>query len=905
MVGSRLTQRNVLQIIGLVLVAISAPMVMGADAGTWGNAVASTGVDEASIGTTASEAQPPGGILSGTINLSDADTEFVSENASDRAGRSVTGVGDVNGDGHADVAIGVPRDDSMATNAGGVYLFYGPVDEGDIELSAADAVLTGVSAGDWAGFSVASGDVDGDGLDDLIVGAPKSDANGTDAGAAYVVYGNRSLSGRLSLSEASTRFTGERAKDAAGYSVAAAANLTPGVGGVIVGAPYNDDGGEDAGAAYVLSVEERPTSSTSLGEADSELIGTRAGDLAGWSVADAGDVNGDDQHEVVVGARRANTSASNAGAAYVIADALDVGEPSLANADVRLLGVAKGDNAGFSVASAGDVNGDGLDDVLVGAPFNDTEGATNAGAAYVVYGSESLANQSLANADLALRGEARNDRAGWSVSPAGSGDVSCDQYGDVLVGAPGRDASTGANAGVAYLVHGGSDQRHVNLANADATLVGENAGDQAGFDVSEAGDVSSDDREDVLVGAPYNDGGGEDAGAAYALFGECPVEEERAPKTPTTTEEEETPGSSGNVIELTCGEVTATANVDFVLTGVRYSIQTGETVTFTTGTYDAGFTASLNIGDRFGSEWVIQEVSVVEADTEDNVLDTAIWDPEDCVPQEGQPDTTTTTTTQTTEELDVDIDNSTCEQVRVTVNSAPSRLVENGEVRITLRLNEPQVLGQEQVVAVGETAVFDNPHPEYPVPVEETTTGEAVPGTYGVYVGGEFVDFVVVDACDAETPPPEEPLDIDIDTRTCEEVGVMVNSAPSRLVENGEVRITVRLSEPQVLGQEQVVAVGEMATFENLDPGVYDVYVGGEYVDTVVVSPCEPPVEEEPAEEQPPEEEEPPEEQVDSDGDGVVDANDQCPDESGPAENNGCPVDDSSDGESTTVEVRG
>jgi hypothetical protein len=499
-----------------------------------------TGTPSSTADASAASAQEGGG-LSGDIDLSDADTKFVGNASNDDAGHDVAPAGDVNGDGEQDVLVAAPRNNSKGPNSGEVYLFYGPVSEGEIDVSEADVTLTGAS-GDHAGLSIAADDVDGDGLSDVVVGAPYNDTGGTNAGAVYVVRGSSSLTAEVHLpSEADATYNGENDFDLLGFSVATVGD--EGSDSVLAGAPGDDTGGQNAGAAYLVRDENSGESAVGTA-ADVTYTGAGEADRAGWSVSAAGDVTGDGWGEVIVGAPRNDSTGFNAGAAYVLAT--DRGGQVSVTRGLTLEGEAAEDWAGFAVSDAGDVNDDGFGDVVVGAPYNDAAG-NDSGAAYVVYGSDGLSGtQAMADADLVLTGESTYDRAGWSVSSAGSGDVNCDEFDDVLVGAP-YNNSTAANAGAAYLVYGGQDGER-SLSSASAKFWGEGQGDLAGWAVDEAEDASGDGLEDVFVGAVDNDTGGEDAGAAYLIQGQCPVEdEEETPtpkdrKTPTLTETpEETP----------------------------------------------------------------------------------------------------------------------------------------------------------------------------------------------------------------------------------------------------------------------------------------------------------------------------------------------------------------------------
>jgi hypothetical protein len=233
--------------------------------------------------------------------------------------------------------------------------------------------------------------------------------------------------------------------------------------------------------------------------ADLTLTGAAPVDFLGYSVSGAGDVNGDGYGDVIVGAYANDAGGANAGVAHVY-----YGGPGAdAVADLTLTGAAAGDQLGISVSDAGDVNGDGHGDVIVGAYLNDA-GGVSAGRAYVYHGGPGAG----AVADLTLTGAAAGDFFGYSVS--GAGDVNGDGYGDVIVGAYQNNAG-GSTAGRAYVYYGGPGADAV----ADLTLTGAAALDQFGNSVSGAGDVNGDGHGDVIVGAYLNDAGGVNAGRAY------------------------------------------------------------------------------------------------------------------------------------------------------------------------------------------------------------------------------------------------------------------------------------------------------------------------------------------------------------------------------------------------------
>ena len=484
--------------------------------------------------------------VSGSQPLADANTTFSGASANDSFGSSLAR-GDLNGDGVADVVVGAPRNDSAGgNNSGAVYVFYGPVDESELEAENADATLHGVESGDRAGYSVATGDVDADGADDLVVGAPLEDFGAPTAGAAYVLYGDE-LPENASLSAANHTLVGESEGDRAGWSVATV-NRSGG-DDVLVGAPQNnsdatdaDANGDEAGAAYVVS--DLAAANGSLANASAVLTGEAPGDRAGWSVADAGDFDGDGSTDILVSAPRNNSTGEDAGAAYVVTENVS-GTVPLADAELKFAGDGAADRAGWATAGAGDVNGDGYDDVVVGAPFAETaDSETNAGVAYVVYGGDNTGTANLSDSGAMLVGEGRDDFAGYDVAGLESSAVNCDDFADVLVGAPGNN-STAVDAGAAYVV-AGSQYLPVErgLSTADAKLRGEGEGDLAGRAVADAGNASGNGTAGALVGAPFNDSSDVDAGAAYLVAGSCPEpKDDEEPEAPATTDDDEGAGA--------------------------------------------------------------------------------------------------------------------------------------------------------------------------------------------------------------------------------------------------------------------------------------------------------------------------------------------------------------------------
>ena len=399
-------------------------------------------------------------------------------------------------------------------------------------------IIQGDAASDYAGHSVASaGDVNGDGFDDLIVGAYLGDDGGAQAGEAYVIFGKASGFGTVDLVSLAAadgfKIQGDVTGDRAGFSVASAGDVNgDGYDDLIVGAPFGDDGGANAGEAYVIFGKASGFGTidlTGLAAADGFVIQGDVADYAANSVASAGDVNGDGYDDLIVGARYGG---SGAGEAYVIFGKASgfgtINLTGLAPADGFIIqGDDAGDRAGWSVSSAGDVNGDGYDDLIVGAPYGD-DGGTNAGAAYVIFGKSggfgTIDLTGLAAADgFVIQGDVAGDYAGVSVASAG--DVNGDGYDDLIIGARLGDDG-GTDAGEAYVIFGKASGfgtiDFTGLAPADGFIIqGDAADDRAGWSVSSAGDVNGDGFDDIIVGARLGDDGGIDAGEAYVIFGKA------------------------------------------------------------------------------------------------------------------------------------------------------------------------------------------------------------------------------------------------------------------------------------------------------------------------------------------------------------------------------------------------
>jgi len=465
-----------------------------------------------------------------------------------QAGDKVTAVaaGDVNGDGHQDIIVGAYNADGpqdSRPDCGEAYVIFGPADRGqaiDLAESQQDITIFGADSGDTSGFAVAAGDVNGDGIDDILVGALLADGPGNErpnAGEAYVVFGSPTLAPTIdiALGEQDLTLLGAEQGDRLGASLASGDANGDGVQDILLGS-FLADGPDNAryqgGEAYLILGTPSLSGARDMaqGEYDLALVGAEADDQLGHHLA-MGDLNKDDIDDLLVTAFRAdgpNNAREDSGEVYVI-----FGSPSLSGVldvasnppDVTVTAADNEDHLGHAVASR-DVNGDGIDDLIIGAPRADgpDNARDSAGEAYVVFGSPSLAGSfdiALGEQDVTILGADASDRLGTSLASA---DLDGDGVGDIILGAERGDGPDNGrqDSGDVYIVLGSvslSQTVDIALAEHSAAVFGEQQGDAFGLRVA-AADWDGDGQADVLATARAADGPEgtrEDAGQAYVI----------------------------------------------------------------------------------------------------------------------------------------------------------------------------------------------------------------------------------------------------------------------------------------------------------------------------------------------------------------------------------------------------
>ncbi|MBI1311546.1 hypothetical protein GC176_09590 [bacterium] len=468
----------------------------------------------------------------------------------DRAGTSVSDAGDFNGDGYGDVIIGSLSGGGVDVGGQSYVVFGQPSGSAPVQsLRDLDGTngfrIKGIDPGDRSGTAVsAAGDVNGDGLADLLIGAHRADPNGRrDAGESYVIFGRReALPPTIELntldSATGFRICGAAIFDDSGFAVSTAGDVNgDGYADLIIGAvgliparlPL-------VGGAFVVFGKPQYTNA----DVDlASLDGTNGFHVPGLVesirtdvIASAGDINADGFDDLIIGVTTTIPDGLEpVGESYVL-----LGKESGFDAVVdltlldgsngfRISGRTPGDQSGDAVAGVGDVNGDGFDDLMIGA-FS--AGPEDQGEVSILFGRSApfealidLAAIDGTNGFL-IAGLEDDDRLGLSVS--GAGDVNADGFDDLLISAPDRFASQSQRVGKVYVVfgHGGPFASSFPLDELDGTngfrLDGPHAHYQTGESVSRAGDFNGDGFDDVIIGAP-NATSSLHRGQAFVVFG--------------------------------------------------------------------------------------------------------------------------------------------------------------------------------------------------------------------------------------------------------------------------------------------------------------------------------------------------------------------------------------------------
>jgi hypothetical protein len=397
------------------------------------------------------------------------------EAAGDQFGTWISTSGDFNGDGYKDFLVAATSNATNGTQSGRAYVYLG----GAVPDAVPDLVLTGSTAGDRLGVAAAVGDVNNDGFDDFVVGAAGNVGQipgPWTPGSAYLFFGGATLDGVPDLV-----FNGEYPADMFGATLAGLGDLNAdGDDDFIINAAWWPNKGY-RGKAYIYF------GGPGLDNVADMMFTMTEGEM-GIGVCPGGDFDGDGYNDLLIGAYKKDMPAFDSGAAW-----LHLGGPGLdAAPDFTFGGENWGDWFGSAMDWVGDLNGDGYNDLAIGASRYPS--LADRGRTYIYFGGPALDT----TPDLIITGVANGDVC---RSIAGIGDINCDGFDDLAVGARGNDEA-GTDAGKVYFYFGGPGIDAVP----DLELLGEAAGDGFGLHVRGLGDINGDSRPDVAIGSPYHDG---------------------------------------------------------------------------------------------------------------------------------------------------------------------------------------------------------------------------------------------------------------------------------------------------------------------------------------------------------------------------------------------------------------
>lgn len=506
---------------------------------------------------------PSGGTaFSRAIDLATANVPRITgASAADLSGRAVSAIGDIDGDGYADLLVGANQgdgpNDEGASGAGEVaVVFGGPRSRfgSGFSLAQADMTLYGLRPNSFAGTRVTAGDLDCDGFSDLVIGSvgnPTGEESRNASGVTWVVFGGprETLAKHVDLaSQADLEIWGQPG-DIAGSHVTVADLDGNGCADVVIGAPSGDglgDAVESAGEAYVLFGGPRAQVVQSgirvLGiHHDTVIYGAQVFDHFGWAI-EPGDFDADGYDDLAISAIDADgvgNAKQAAGDIYLFWGGPQetlLGQAfaaaTLDNMSV-FYGIDTGDLAGFNFGT-GDVDADGHDDLLVGLPYSDGKGnavGDVTGEAVLWFGRPrgeiATTNTLAAEADVIFYGALPDDATGHTVIIS---DLNDDGFGDLVIGAPVANGFQGQrpeSGSVHVLLGRPRDEWPVDLVlggqTANYVIRGSKSFESAGFGLS-AGDLDGDGRPDLVIGAPFYSGtgpGSERVGASYVLFADA------------------------------------------------------------------------------------------------------------------------------------------------------------------------------------------------------------------------------------------------------------------------------------------------------------------------------------------------------------------------------------------------
>ncbi len=409
--------------------------------------------------------------VNGTTKISSTTTGFTGTLVDgDYFGQNARNFGDFDGDGVEDLIVGAQLDDDGGTSLGAVYIILLKSD-GSIKskqkISATAGGFTGsLATHNYFGSAVSKlKDVDGDGVNDLLVGHIYDNTATSRSGAVWIIFlkADGTVKSQQKIANGVGGFPNILdAEDNFGCDAIEAGDLDgDGTTDILVGAPYDDDGGTDKGAVYIINLNTNGTvkSYKKISATTGGFSGTLAsGDAFGYGVGGNADLNGDGKKDIVVGARATDDGGSDRGATWVLflnSSEVVTGQSKISATSGSFSGTLdNGDHFGSGVAVIGDINGDGFPDIAVTAPYDD-DGGTDRGAAWLIMmdnaGKAKTQIKISATSQYSLKNKLDDaDLMGWRISALN--DIDGDGQKEIVIGAM-KDDDGGTDRGAVYIMN--------------------------------------------------------------------------------------------------------------------------------------------------------------------------------------------------------------------------------------------------------------------------------------------------------------------------------------------------------------------------------------------------------------------------------------------------------------------
>ena len=402
---------------------------------------------------------------------------------------------DIDGDGHTDVFFGTKVDQ------GEVFLQYGPISAGGTMPASDTVAFVGEGNISWAGNAIsASGDIDGDGLPELAVGAYQSKTTNTAAGEVFLISGGARWSGTNALEDAATwRIQGSDSRGYLGSAVRFVGDVDQdGEEELAIGGYGLDYKGDPNGGVYLVSLAELNPGTQTVGDVASlAVFGVDyAEDVGDFNtISDQVDLDGDGGADLAFGS---GDGTNGPGILWIFLGARGLGGSMTVNdADATVEGEDSNTKFACSVQRGGDLDGDGYDDLLVGASSAMSTSGTRIGAVDLIPGSATgwtIGRLTTSISQARIQGDATSDSLG-SIEDAG--DTNSDGFPDLLLGSRYYDSDSTSNIGGVWLFYGPVSGEHT-LSEADARFVGTDRSDYLGWDLR-VGDLNGDGDADLLM----------------------------------------------------------------------------------------------------------------------------------------------------------------------------------------------------------------------------------------------------------------------------------------------------------------------------------------------------------------------------------------------------------------------